>query len=139
MLAFIALAVAATSGPAPCPGTTRLEVNACLNARFEESDATLNRYYQAAIKRLRKEGRDEPAQKFVQAERAWIAYRNTECGAVIDYWSGGTIRVSMDLDCRIRLTRLRTYVIWRDWLTYMDSTPPLLLRPDVESAVSDRR
>ena len=136
---FLVLAIAAPMPTASsCPGTTTLAINACLKARFEKSDATLNRYYRAALARLGGEGESKASDELVQAERSWIAYRDSECGAVFEHWSGGTIRVSMDFDCRIRITRLRTYTIWRDWLTYPDSTPPLLSRPDVDSAVSDR-
>jgi uncharacterized protein YecT (DUF1311 family) len=137
MLTSIALAVAVTS-VGPCPGTSTRQVNACFDTRFKESDAILNRSFQAALNRARKESGRETAQRFIQAERSWVAFRDAECGSVFDYWSGGTIRVSMELDCRIRLTRLRTYTIWRDWLTYADSTPPLLPRPDVESVLSER-
>jgi len=137
MLAFSALAVA-VSNVAPCPGTSTLQVNACFDARFKETDTDLNRYFHAALRRARKESGGHTVQRFVQAQRSWMAYRDAECGSVFDYWSGGTIRVSMELDCRIRLTRLRTYTIWREWLTYPDSTPPLLPRPDVESVISER-
>ena len=137
MLAFIALAVA-VSGPAPCSGDTTPEVNACLGARFEESDATLNRYFQAALGRIQKESGGSTAKQFMKSEQLWGAYRDAECSSVVNYWSGGTIRVSMELDCPIRLIALRTFAIWRDWLTYPDSTPPLLPRPNVESVTSVR-
>lgn len=136
MVSFLALAVAA-SDPAICRGATTIEVNACFDARLKASDANLNRYFQTALRRARKESGDDTAGKLVQAERSWIAYRDAECVSVFDYWRGGTIRVSMELDCRIRLTKLRTYIIWRDWLTYPDSTPPLLPRPDVQPVTSD--
>lgn len=138
MVSFLALAIAAASGPAICPGTTTIQVDACFEARLKTTDATLNRYFQTALKRARKESGEDAAQKLVRAERSWTTYRNAECGSVFDYWSGGTIRTSMELDCRIRLTRLRAYAIWRDWLTYAGSTPPLLARPDIESVTSDR-
>jgi uncharacterized protein YecT (DUF1311 family) len=137
MLSSFVLALAASSA-APCPGTSTMQVNACLEARLTESDAILNRYFQVALKRVRKEDGGATARRFIQAERSWVAYRDAECASVFDYWSGGTIRVGMEVDCRIRLTGLRTYAIWRDWLTYADSTPPLLPRPDVEGATSER-
>jgi uncharacterized protein YecT (DUF1311 family) len=137
MVSFLGLAIAA-SGAAICPGATTIEVNACFEARLKASDANLNRYFRAALRRARKESGDDAARKLVRAERSWIAYRDAECGLVFDHWSGGTIRVSMELDCRIRLTQLRAYTIWRDWLTYADSTPPLLPRPEVESVLSNR-
>jgi uncharacterized protein YecT (DUF1311 family) len=137
MLSPLLLAAAAASSAAPCPGTTTIEVNACLNARLERSDATLNHYYQTALERITKENGSKPAQEFIKAERSWISYRDSECASAFDRYDG-TIRVSVGLECSIRLTRLRTYSIWRDWLTYPDSTPPLLPRPNVESVLSGR-
>jgi uncharacterized protein YecT (DUF1311 family) len=137
MLSFSALALAASS-VAPCPGDTTLQVEACLEARLAEGDALLNRYYQVALMRARERGGSETARLFVQAQRNWIAFRNAECASVRHNWRDGTIRGSMDLGCRILLTRLRTYSMWRDWLTYPDSTPPSLPRPDVESVTAER-
>jgi uncharacterized protein YecT (DUF1311 family) len=137
MLSSFVLALAASSA-ASCPGTSTMQVNACFEARFNESDVILNRYFRVALKRARKESGGATVERIIQAERSWVAYRDAECGSVFGYWSGGTIRVSMEIDCRIRLTRLRTYAIWRDWLTYADSTPPLLPRPDVEGLTSER-
>lgn len=141
MLSLLALAmiVSNSPGPASCPGTTTIEVNACLAARFGEADADLNRYYDMAVRRVRKEGGVPVAKGLMQAERSWLSYRDSECGAVFEKYRDGTIRTSMEIECRIRLTRLRTYMIWRNWLTYPDSTPPLLPRPATDSALSDGR
>ncbi|RYF44822.1 MAG: DUF1311 domain-containing protein [Cytophagaceae bacterium] len=138
LLALVTI-VSASSGPALCPGSTTTEVNACLAAHFGQADADLNRYYDVAVQRVRK-GVGEPVAKgLIQAQRSWLSYRNSECGAIFDKFRDGTIRSSMEIECRIRLTRLRTYMIWRNWLTYPDSTPPLLPRPATESALSDGR
>jgi uncharacterized protein YecT (DUF1311 family) len=136
MVSFIALALAVEA--APCPGASTMQVNACFDARLKKSDAVLNQYFQVALKRARRESGGDTAQRFIRAERSWVAYRDSECASVFDYWSGGTIRVTMERDCRIRLNLLRTYAIWSDWLTYPDSTPPLLPRPDVKSITSQR-
>ncbi|MFZ5795308.1 MAG: lysozyme inhibitor LprI family protein [Sphingomonas sp.] len=140
MLPLFALVLAAASptGKELCPGTTTLEVNACQKAKFDQADANLNRYYEAALKRL--QGDDEPKvrQELVKSQRDWIIYRDAECGAVFDNWSGGTIRVSMEIGCKTQLTQLRTYSIWKNWLTYMDSTPPVLPRPAIELSVAAR-
>jgi uncharacterized protein YecT (DUF1311 family) len=49
----LALATAAAPGAGHCPGSFTPEIDACLAGRFSDADAELNRYYQAAIKRLR--------------------------------------------------------------------------------------
>ncbi|MBC3941376.1 lysozyme inhibitor LprI family protein [Sphingomonas albertensis] len=138
MLAIFALALgaAAVPGAGHCPGSSTQEVDACLASRFDEADAELNRYYQATIKRLREERETASEQMLVRAERSWVAYRTSECGAVYENWIGGSIRGSMALNCQIRLTRMRTYTIWLHWLTYIDSTPPVLPRPNIESVLS---
>ena len=136
MLSFIALALA--TNVAPCPGASTAQANACFDARLKTSERILNRYFQVALKRARKDSGGKTAKGLIQAERSWVAYRDAECASVFDYWRGGTIRVAMERDCRIRLNRLRTYAIWSDWLTYPDSTPPLLPRPDVKSITSER-
>ncbi|WP_366522288.1 lysozyme inhibitor LprI family protein [uncultured Sphingomonas sp.] len=100
--------VSANPDPAPCPGATTPEVNACLAARFSEADADLNRYYEVAVQRARKEG---VAKGFIQAQRSWLSFRNSECSAIFEKFGDGTIRTSMEIGCRIRLTRLRTYMI----------------------------
>jgi uncharacterized protein YecT (DUF1311 family) len=138
MLLHIAL-ILVGQNVAPCEGTSTPQVEACLSSQLEESDATLDRYLAAATQRARKEGGGESVQRLNQAHRLWVAFREAECAAVRERWRDGTIRGSMDLDCRIRLARLRTYTVWRDWLTYPDSTPPTLPRPDTDAVTSERR
>lgn len=121
--------------PASCQGADTPSINACASAEFATADAELNRYYQAAMRRLRSDGEAQTAEDLVKAQRAWIQYRDAECGAVYQNWIGGSIRTLMGITCRTRLTKLRTYVIWSHWLTYMDSTPPILPRPNVTSVV----
>lgn len=64
------------------------------------------------------------------AQEHWKQYRDAECKAAFENWSGGTIRVSMELDCRQRLTESRIFDIWRQWLTHPDNTLPLLPKPN---------
>lgn len=127
----MSLALAAAADP--CVGTTTEQINACLVSHLQEADAVLNSYFDAALRRVRSETAGATtAKRLVKAERAWVEYRNAECDSVLDYWRGGTIRGAMELNCRIRLTKLRTYAIWRNWLTYPDSTPPVLPSPDLK-------
>jgi uncharacterized protein YecT (DUF1311 family) len=113
-------------------------MNQCFSARSDKADAVLARYVAAARKRLEEEIAGAPPDDasaakalrgFDAAEHAWANYRDAECGAVYDYWSGGTIRGTEQLSCQIDLTRRHTHTVWRLWLTYMDSTPPLLPEP----------
>jgi len=140
---MIALAVlaAATSLAAPqapgqpCPGENTLEINACFGQQLDAANSDLNRYIAAARLRLADEAHTDghtaalALADFDQAEKAWLAYRKAECGAVYDYWSDGTIRTSMELTCEIDLTRRHAHTVWSEWLTYMDDTPPVLPEP----------
>jgi uncharacterized protein YecT (DUF1311 family) len=136
----VAAAVSAQAAPtsAPCPrdGTT-LDINQCLIAEAASADAERVRYLQAAQTRLKQEASPSDAAAVAmpaeigKVEAAWTAYRDLECGAVLDYWSAGTIRVMMEESCVIDLTRQHTHTLWSEWLTYMDSTPPILPEPSV--------
>jgi len=128
---ILAGASAAEAQAGDCPNAvSTVEINGCLAGELDRANAELHRYVMAAGKRVRQDS-DGPgaAAGFDKAEAAWAAYREAECGAVYDYWSGGTIRGAMSLTCRIDLTRAHTHRIWSLWLTYMDSTPPILPEP----------
>lgn len=144
LLLALAMASALARREAPatadCPGDTTPEINQCFAERAEQADRELARYVDAARRRLRRELADSrPTDprvlkvpgEFDKAEQAWAAYRDAECDAVYDYWSEGTIRDVESLACRIRLTQAHTHSVWRQWLTYMDSTPPILPEPVV--------
>jgi uncharacterized protein YecT (DUF1311 family) len=132
MLSFLVLAAALNS--APCVDTSPIPVNDCLVARLKESEVILDRYFQTAKKLIDKESFGE----FTQAQQSWLKYRDAECGALFDHWSSGTIRVPMELQCRIRLPRFRTFTIWRDWLTPVERSPPVLPRPELETVIHER-
>ncbi len=116
----------------PCSGSTTRDVEQCLAADLDRADAVLNRYYTAAVARLTRDRELTALAKLRTSERAWIAYRDTECDAVYENWKGGTIRGAMSLSCRTALTKARTMAIWQNWLTYADSTTPILPKPQGE-------
>lgn len=142
MLSLFALAMVAAGSPAQpkaCSGDTTPEVNACLGSEYSQADMFLNKYYKAAIQQAKTYKGGNTVKDLINAQRAWIKYRDSECHAAADKYRGGTIASSMETSCLIRTTRIRTYLIWRNWLTFVDSTPPLLPRPDTNSALSDGR
>lgn len=132
MLLF-ALALLSAGSTTTCPGTTTPEVEACLNQELGQEEDRLARYYEAARKRLSEENGSSAEKGLAKSEQLWLAYRRAECSAVFDDWSAGTIRGSMATLCQIDLTRLRTYALWKNWLTFADSTPPILPRPPLEA------
>jgi hypothetical protein len=137
---IIAAAGSVAAAPAPkCPGDTTLEINDCMSAELAKAETDLQRYLAAARKRLTSEAGDDVGAKAAlgdldKTESASNAYREAQCGAVYDYWQAGTIRTSMELTCEINMTRLHTHDVWNAWLTYMDSTPPILPEPSTKPA-----
>ena len=116
--------------PARCAeAMTTHAIDACLADALNRAEHSRARYLAAALERLRE--RPEVARMVASADKAFLAYRDTQCDAVLEDWKDGTIRGAMALSCRIDLTEARTHTIWRDWLTYLDSTPPLLPEPSV--------
>ncbi len=125
----IIIATLLLAGGEPCAGSTTREVEQCLADGYARADAELNRYYAAAVVRLTRERKPTTLTKLRASERTWIAYRDAECDAVFDSWNAGTVRGAMSLECKTRITEARTLEVWQNWLTYVDSAPPILPRP----------
>src|SRR5690606_41644836 len=64
-----------------------------------------------------------------QAQEAALDYANAHCGTIYTMWREGTIRGVMSISCKTKLIRKRTHELWSDFLTYMDSTEPVLPEP----------
>ena len=119
-------------------------MEACLRSTLDDVEAELHHYTDAAIKRIEEDGaaskeyggQDDSVEilaAFRKGEAAWDDYRRAACDAVYESWSTGMIRGAMALTCQTRITEDRTHEVWRNWLTYMDRTPPVLPEPVVES------
>ncbi len=101
----------------------------CSAEAQESADDELNRYYAAAAKRLGDDEKVEILEQLRSAQQAWTRFRDAECEAVAVSWRPGSLASTMQAVCINRLTRARTRTIWASWLTYADSTPPILPRP----------
>ena len=133
---------ASLTGAVSCPeAQTTLDLNQCYADKASASEARRASYFQAALERERRIA-EETAQRrdteiadlsvFEQmqsSKAAFEAYREAECGAVWQSWRDGTIRTVMALACRIEMTDRRTHIIWENWLTYQDNSPPDLPEP----------
>lgn len=123
--------------PACVRDGTTIEMNACAFQDLERETARMDRYLAAA--RLRAAEGDaesatygEPTQRqafLEKSQAAWLAYSTVVCDGVYDQWKDGTIRTVLYLGCRIDMTRQRTHLVWSDYLTFRDSTPPVLPEP----------
>ncbi|RBP69559.1 lysozyme inhibitor LprI family protein, partial [Marinobacter nauticus] len=63
------------------------------------------------------------------AQSLWEQYANAHCDAVYERWSGGSVRFFEYYRCHKELILERTHVIWKEFLTYPDNTPPVLPDP----------
>lgn len=136
-----AVAAAASSHPArpfDCvrDGSTP-QINVCLAQDLAAEEARMDLYLAAARERAR--STDELPRAFggpsaqrgylAASQAAWTAYARIVCEGVDDSFKDGSIHTAMFLRCMIDMTLERTRVIWRDHLTYWDSTPPVLPEP----------
>ena len=101
-------------------GTT-LAIAECLAAETRVWDGMLNGLWPEvmALARSQDAGRGDgttaSADSLRAAQRAWIGFRDAECGWAWQRWSEGTIRSIVAGDCQMRRTAERV-LDFRDWL-----------------------
>lgn len=85
--------------------TTQLELNQCAGANYKAADAALNKIYQ----RVMADQTDAASkQRLMDAERAWIAYRDKECAYQAGpQQDGGSIWPMEMSNCLAELTAAR--------------------------------
>lgn len=123
----ITLQVQAKAGDHCYNQGTTLETNTCLSKILviaaEQQKIYLvrayqhNSYYYKLIKAMKKEQKD------------WQQYKKSSCNTTYIAYREGSIRNTKYLLCEIQLTHRRTHDIWQNYLTYADSTPPVLAEP----------
>ena len=106
---------------------TTMDMNQCIAGQVATAEHQLERYLEAS--RMRYSSDPAIVDLLQQSQDAWITYRETHCDAIYQMWFEGTIRGAMAGRCSLQLTQERTHQIWADYLTYMDSTPPILPKP----------
>ena len=95
--------------------TTTVDIVNCLAREYENEDAALNAVWQQIMAQFKSQPDYMPAseykawrQSLLEAQRAWITYKDTDCRDAVGYehW-GGTIRPIMSLSCLVDKTRAR--------------------------------
>ncbi|MCH8622805.1 lysozyme inhibitor LprI family protein [Undibacterium sp. TS12] len=81
-----------------------IEINECASIEQKKVEAKLNAVYQRVMKMLDKEiaaGDLDKASKttLIEAQRAWLKFREADCNAVYQYHISGTIRGVMYIGC----------------------------------------
>ncbi len=76
------------------------EMNECAAVEQKAVELKLNQVYRSVITSLGA-NKDSAATKgkLVLAQRAWVKFREADCGAVYENWAGGTIRNVMYSGC----------------------------------------
>lgn len=132
-------------------GYTTFAMNACAGARLTLLEKDMDRYWQAARQRFvgrtieaeyngdNDEQKAEALAEFDAAQENWEAFRKAQCNSVFYEWRDGTIRGIMYLTCKMDAVKMRMHQIWSTWLTYPDSTPPILPEPEFENSFMARR
>lgn len=83
---------------------TQAEMNACEGLRWQRADRELNRVYQLVIPKVVGARR----QKLVNAQQAWLKFRESECDFSSSYAEGGTMQPGLIAACRAEITQQRT-------------------------------
>lgn len=83
-------------------GGVTMDMIACITAEAQRQDDQLNQAYKA----LRTDLSPERRKQLLEAQRAWIRFRDTNC-AFYDDPDGGTLARVMANDCVMRMTAQR--------------------------------
>jgi uncharacterized protein YecT (DUF1311 family) len=89
----------------PANPETQMDVNNSAGTDFQAADRQLNAVYQRVLGRLRALGLAQ--KRLGAAERAWLQFRDAECGFATTASEGGSAHAMLDTMCRTRLTQER--------------------------------
>lgn len=113
----------------PCSlAMTTLELTECRTKQMEAADQKLQKYLKAAQKQAAST-RLKP-DKIAEEQVAWERFRELHCGNIYLFWFEGSIRYEKVARCNLKLTKDRTFDLWRAYLANA-SSPPLLPDPDL--------
>ncbi|MFP7570808.1 lysozyme inhibitor LprI family protein [Marivita sp. S2033] len=107
------LGQAATACQALPGGSTTIGISECIQAETVEWDAVLNEEYKATQSALADMDRQGVIAGMVRtdalrdAQRAWIAFRDADCGARYAIWQDGTLRTIVGANCHLTMTAQR--------------------------------
>jgi uncharacterized protein YecT (DUF1311 family) len=93
----------AKDGPCQEPASGA-EETACFYAAYQKSDAELNQFY----RRVQAVVDGEKLTKLKAAQRLWIQFRDANCSAEFELYSGGSAAPMVRLACLDAVTRHRT-------------------------------
>lgn len=106
---------------------TTMDTNQCAAMDLRVADDEMHNYLKTSYQYNDYDSKLIDAIKLAQKD--WETYMKSHCDSVYTQWREGTIRGVMAISCKTKLTKQRTHEIWENFLTYMDSTPPVLPEP----------
>ncbi|MGR2853976.1 lysozyme inhibitor LprI family protein [Vibrio vulnificus] len=109
---------------------TTVQINQCAAIELDAAKAELEKYLKASFEHNSFDSELVEAMKLAQTD--WQTYMSSHCDSVYTQWRDGTIRGVMAISCKTKLTKQRTHELWENFLTYMDSTPPVLPEPSLQ-------
>ena len=113
-LFLLALGLAAPAQAADCSGAQiQADMDECAGNEVRQADARLNTLYGDLQRRLK--GDPDTAKLLTAAQRAWIAYRDAECGFSSSGTIGGSVHGMIEAQCRTGLTQARS----KDFTAYL--------------------
>ncbi len=95
---------------------TQQDMNYCAALEWEAADAELNRQWQATAAEMQRldaqatpgDGRPGYFEQLLDAQRAWLSYRDNHCASVGYHARGGSLEPLLVANCRTTLTQERT-------------------------------
>jgi uncharacterized protein YecT (DUF1311 family) len=117
----------------PCSNAKNtIEINECTSNRVAGAEKELARYLAKSLENIS----DQPqsVQALKKAQASWLQFRKDHCDAIYEMWAGGTTSAAMRGNCVIEQTQRRTHDLWKEYLTFMDSTPALLPEPKLDAS-----
>jgi uncharacterized protein YecT (DUF1311 family) len=106
---------------------TDKDVENCIYQELKQSTDNLNTYLYSALGHH--SGDDKTIKNIKSTQVFWNKYIKFYCGNIYEFWQGTSIAIVKNMECNIRVNKYRTFELWQSYLTYEDSTKPVLKAP----------
>jgi len=117
MIGLLALAAATVAPSVNCHNAmTQFDMTQCAVREFEAADAALNAQWRATSAHMKQidaqgdpgDGRPSYIQALLDAQRAWLQFRDAHCRSAGYHARGGSMEPMLVAQCKAELTRQRT-------------------------------
>lgn len=109
--------------------TSNYDARVCGGRKLEAAKQEMSRYLDASRRKTQGDGKALAA--LDESQKTWQAYKGAQCNAIYTKWREGSIAGVLGVECEVALTKARTHELWKVWLTYADSSLPVLPEPDL--------